>query len=238
MTILRGRSLTMVAGVVSAASLFAACGNSPGDERDRQSLLQMAESLSRADEAAAQDPCTLLSAKEAGPYVGLLAIAPFRASDGSDTPDAAGEECVYRGMDGRHLTVLADWRGGGTMGKVLEGIPKSVDGTTRGANAERRDSIAGKDLPEGPTGPWDKVTWIAGALFVYKGDAQIRIDVSAATGRESDALAMAREIVPRIGHPLFNDEARASVRAPMRNAHLGLPRDVVPIPEAFKEQMT
>jgi hypothetical protein len=169
----------MAARVLASASLFAACKNSPESERGGSSLLRTAETASRADGSAAQDPCTLLSAQQAEAYVGALAIAPFRASDGSDTPDVAGEECVYRGKDGRHLTVLADWRGGGMMGKVLDRTP----------------AVAG---------PWDKVAWNVGALFVYKGDAQIRIDVSAAGGRENDALAMAREIVPRIGHPRFS----------------------------------
>ena len=182
MTMPCGRALTMVAGVLACASSFAACKNADESERDRQSPFQMAETPSSAGRGEAQDPCTLLSAEDAEPYVGALAVAPFRASDGSDTPDVAGEECVYRGEDGRHVTVLVDWRGGGMMGRVLEGFPESVG-----------------EVP----GPWDKATWTAGgALFVYKGDAQIRIDVSAAGSREDDAVAMAREIVPRIGHPL------------------------------------
>ncbi|HEY2896712.1 MAG TPA: hypothetical protein VGJ12_06210 [Gemmatimonadaceae bacterium] len=128
----------------------------------------------------AQDPCTLLSAREAEPYVGPLGLSPFRASDGSNAPDTAGEECVYRGRDGRELTVLADWTGGDTMGDVPDGAPKARD-----------------------AGPWDRASWSpGGALFVYKGAARIRIDMTAARGQRKDALAIAREIVPRIGHPL------------------------------------
>jgi hypothetical protein len=165
---------------VLAASLIAGCKNSFERDRGKQSLLQTGESASKAEKRVAQDPCTLLSAQEAEPYVGTLGLSPFRASDGSNAPDTAGEECVYRGKDGRELTVLADWTGGGTMGKVPEGAPKARD-----------------------AGPWDRASWSAGgALFVYKADAQIRIDMSAAGGRKNDALAMAREILPRIGHPL------------------------------------
>ena len=186
----RRRSLLMAAGLLASALSFAACKNSAEGGRDGRSPVQAATNAARAVGSAAQDPCTLLSAPEAEPYVGALALAPFRASDGSDTPDGGGEECVFRGKDGTQLTVLADWRGGGMMGKVLEGIPKGVE-------------MAETAVPEKETGPWDKVKWTAaGALFVYKGDAQIRIDLSAAGGREDDALAMAREIVPRIGHPL------------------------------------
>jgi hypothetical protein len=184
MTALCGRSLTMAARALACASLFVACKNSTKGERGRHSPPQPAGNASTSDAAPAQDPCTLLSANEAEPYVGALEIAPFRASDGSDMPDVAGEECVYRGVDARHLTVLADWRGGGAMSKVLQDIPT-------GTNADET------------TGPWDKVTWTPGrALFVSMGDAQIRIDMSATRGGENDALAMAREIIPRVGHPL------------------------------------
>lgn len=199
MILIRRRSMRTTAAVLAAASIFAACKNSSGSEGGGRSPLQRAESASGAN--AAQDPCTLLSSQEAEPYVGALAMAPFRASDGSDAPDVGGEACVYRGRDGRHLTVLADWRGGDTMGKVLEHLPKSVDGMTNGASAQGEDSMAGMVLPRSAAEPWDKVTWIAGGtLFVYKGDTQIRIDMSAAGGRMKDALAMAREIVPRIRH--------------------------------------
>jgi hypothetical protein len=174
-------ALRWLSGVFAASSLIAGCNNSSEGDPGRQSLLQKAESASRVGKSVAQSPCTLLSAREAEPYVGVLEISPFRASDGSNAPDAAGEECVYRGKDGRQLTVLADWRGGGVMGDVLEGAPAPRD-----------------------AGPWDRATWSAGgALFVYKGDAQIRIDMTAARGQKNDALAIAREIVPRIGHPLI-----------------------------------
>ncbi|HEY8793438.1 MAG TPA: hypothetical protein VIM15_00725 [Gemmatimonadaceae bacterium] len=232
MTLLRARSLTMVAGVLAASLLFAACKNSPGSDRGRESLLQTAESASRAEGGAAQDPCTLLSAKEAEPYVGVLAIPPYRASDGSDTPDVAGEECMYRGKDGRQVSVLADWRGGGMMGNVLDGIPKAIGEATKGTNAQGMDSMAGRVLQQGAVGPWDKTTWIpGGSLFVYKGDAQIRIDMSGASGQKNDAIAMAREIVPRIGHPLSYDGARAVAYAPKPRAHPVNPCDLVPVAE-------
>jgi hypothetical protein len=169
-----------MSGVFTASALIAGCKEPSDSDRGRQSLLRVADGASRAEENAAQNPCTLLSAREAERYVGALGVSPFRASDGSDAPDTAGEECVYRGKDGRQLTVLADWMTGGTMEDVLEGAPKVAD-----------------------AGPWDRATWSpGGALFVYKADAQIRIELTAPKGRKNDALAIAREIVPRIGHPL------------------------------------
>lgn len=222
----------MGAGALAASVLFAACKNLPRSDRGRESLLQAAESASRAEGGAAQDPCTLLSAKEAEPYVGVLAIPPYRASDGSDTPDVAGEECLYRGKDGSQITVLADWRGGGMMGNVLAGIPKAIGAATKGTNAEGMDSMAGRVVQQGAEGPWDKATWIpGGSLFVYKGDAQIRIDMSGASGQKNDAIAMAREIVPRIGHPLSYDGAKAVANAPKPKTHPANPCELLPVAE-------
>lgn len=230
MTLLRAR--TLVAGVLVSSLLFAACKNSPGSDRGRESVLQIAESASKAEGGAAQDPCTLLSAEEAEPYVGGLAIPPYRAGDGSDTPDVAGEECMYRGKDGRQVTVLADWRGGGMMANVLDGIPKAIGAATKGTNAQGMDSMAGRVLQNGAVGLWDKATWIpGGSLFVYKADAQIRIDMSGASGQKNDAIAMARVIVPRIGHPLSYDGAKAVAHAPKPKAHPANPCDVVPVAE-------
>ena len=68
--------------------------------------------LAACSTAQAQDPCALLSAAEAVPYVGPLATPPYRASDGA--ADIRGDQCMYRGKDGRQLTVAPDWSGGGT----------------------------------------------------------------------------------------------------------------------------
>jgi hypothetical protein len=192
--------------------MVVACNNSSESDRGRASLLQMAKSASRA--APAQDPCTLVSALEIEPFVGELATPPYRASDGTNAPDVAGEECLYCGKDGRQVTVLADWQGGGTMGKVLEHIPNNANAATTGTDARGTDSMPGNVPQHEDAGPWSKATWIpAGSLFVYEGDAQIRIDVSGAHGQKSNAIALAREIAPRVGHPLSYDGSTAAARA-------------------------
>jgi hypothetical protein len=123
-------TLCWMFGVFTASALIAGCSNSSESDRGRQPLLQKTERASKAEKSAAQDPCTLLSAREPEPYVGALGLSPFRASDGSNAPDTAGEECVYRGKDGRELTVLAGWTGGDTMSRGLhhryEGVQSRV----------------------------------------------------------------------------------------------------------------
>jgi hypothetical protein len=69
-------------------------------------------------------------------------------------------------------------------------------------------------------GPWDKATWIpGGSLFATKGQSQVSIDVSGASGRESDALAIAKIVMPRFDHPLDYDGAKAVALAPKPKAH-------------------
>jgi hypothetical protein len=69
-------------------------------------------------------------------------------------------------------------------------------------------------------GPWDKATWIpGGSLFASKGTRSVQIDVSAASGKEADAIALAKIIVPRFGHPLSYDGAKAVALAPKPHAH-------------------
>ena len=111
--------------------------------------------------AAAQDPCTLLSATEATPYTGPLATPPYRASDGA--PDVRGDQCMYRGRDGRQLTVVPDWSGGGTAANAA--VQGAVDrlgsalGKTGGAGM---DTMAHRVVKAELDGPWDKATWIPG----------------------------------------------------------------------------
>jgi len=159
--------------------------------------------------SGAHDPCSLLSAGEAGTYVGPLASPPYRASDGA--ADTRGDECMYRGRDGRQISLRPEWEGG-----VLdEGAPGL-------------DSMAHRVMkPE--AGPWDKATWIpSGELFVSQGRAQVQVDVSGASGRESDALALARITMPRLKQPLDYDGAKAVALAPKAVSHPAHACDLVP----------
>ena len=70
------------------------------------------------------------------------------------------------------------------------------------------------------TGPWDQATWIpGGSLFASSGETQVQVDVSGASGNEADALALAGIAMPRFGHPLEYDGAKAVAAAPRPRAH-------------------
>lgn len=175
----------------------------------------------------AHDPCTLLAASEAVPYVGTLAAPPYRASDG--TADVRGDECMYLGTDGRQVTVRPDWRGGEMIGRVLQDVPNAMGALLGKGGAVGLDSMAHQVMAQVPAGPWDRATWIpGGSLFASKGDAQVSIDVSGASGAEQDAVALATLIVPRFAHPLHYDGATAVAQAPHPRAHPANACDFIP----------
>jgi hypothetical protein len=176
------------------------------------------------DLAQAHDPCTLIAAAEVQPYVGSLAVPPYRASDGA--PDAGGDQCVYRGRDGRQLTVNPTWSGGQTAGQALK-LPGAVMGVLA-KGAPGLDSLTNRVMKQ-ESGPWDQATWIpGGALFATKGERQVQIDVSGASGKESDAKALAGIAMPRFDHPLDYDGSKAVASAPKQRPHPARACDLVP----------
>ncbi len=176
--------------------------------------------------ATTHDPCTLLAAAEAEPYVGPLAVPPYRTSDGA--ADARGDQCLYRGRDGREITVRPMWHGGRAVGQVLQGVPAALGGVLSKADPGF-DTLVHRVMQPGPAGPWDQTTWIpGGSLFASKGDAQVSIDMSGASGQKEDALALARIIMPRFVRPLAYDGAKAVALAPRPKAHPAAACDLVP----------
>lgn len=178
---------------------------------------------------ASHDPCTLFAAAEAQPFVGALATPPYRASDG--VADVRGDECLYRGRDGREVAVRPDWRAGRVAGGVLRGVPNAI-GSVLGRADPGFDSLAHRVMQQGPPGPWDQATWIpGGSLFASKGDAEVSIDVSGSSGREDEALAVARIVMPRFAHPLDYDGAGAVTLAPKPHTHPANACDLVSRPD-------
>jgi hypothetical protein len=172
------------------------------------------------------DPCSVLTGAEAQPYVGALASPPYRSSDGA--ADARGDECTYRGTDGRQLTLRPDWENGEFTGKTLQGIPDALGGVLA-KGAPGLDRMAHMVMKPETGGPWDKATWIpSGGLFATKGATQVEVDVSGASGKESDALAIATIAVPRLAHPLDYDGAKAVALAPKPVSHPTHACDLVP----------
>jgi hypothetical protein len=176
------------------------------------------------DLSRAHDPCTLITAAEATPYVGPLAVPPYRASDGA--ADAGGDQCVYRGRDGRLVTVRPTWSGGHMIGQVLKAPGAVMGALAKGAPG--LDSMTHMVMkPE--AGPWDQATWIpGGSLFATKGERQIQVDVSAASGDESDAKALAGIAMPRFEHPLAYDGSKAVALVPKPRPHPARACDLVP----------
>lgn len=173
-----------------------------------------------------QDPCSLLSATEAKPYVGPLVAPPYRASDDPPVPNVAGGVCVYRGSDGRVLTIEPDWTGGKAMAGAQNTVTTSSESLGKASGLERP---AGTIAQQGPAGPWDQANWYPiGTLFVIKGNTGVTINVSGASGQQNDAYAVARMIIPRIGHPLAYNGARAVSFAPKPMKHPANACDFVP----------
>jgi hypothetical protein len=212
MSISRGRATIGVVCGIAVWPWLAACGGKAGP------LL-----LGRHD---LHDPCTLLSAAEAAPYVGPPGTPPYRASDG--VPDPQGDQCVYRGRDGREITVEPDWTGAGA-GRAAQDAPAALDTALNRSGASGLGAMGQRVMKKEPAGPWDEATWIpGGALMATKGDAMVNIDVSAASGKENDAVALAQIILPRFAHPLSYDGAKAVALVPKPPAHPASACDFVP----------
>ncbi len=207
--------------VLLVITVLAACGEGAAASR------RMQKAVARRLEGDAHDPCTLLTADEASPYVGALVAPPYRASDGA--ADVHGDECMYRGRDGREVAVRPAWTGGRFIGGVLRDVPGGLGKLLARGGAPGLDSVAQRVMQHGPAGPWDQATWIpGGSLFASKGEAEVSIDMSGASGQKSDALALAWLIVPRLEHPLHYDGAAAVALAPRPHPHPANACDVIP----------
>jgi hypothetical protein len=137
---------------------------------------------------------------------------------------------MYRGTDGRQIAVRPDWSGGGTFANAaLQGSADSLGSRLAQSEAVTMDTMAHRVVKAETAGPWDRATWIpGGSLFASKGELSAQIDVSAASGQESDAVALAKIIMPRFDHPLHYDGARAVARVPRPPAHPANACDFIP----------
>ena len=219
----RSRPLSGLA--VVAATLIVVVGCNRGDNA-RSGIGGLLGSL-RGGGSGAQDPCTLVSATEAAPYVGTLTIPPYRAADNDNAPAVDGTACVYRGASARMFVVKPDWTGGRMMGRVLQ-LPNAV-GKVLAKGAPGMDSLSNKIAQHDAPGPWDQATWMpTGVLFVTKGPTLVIVDVSGASGQKRDAVAIATIAMGRVGHPLAYDGAKAVAMVPTPKAHAANACDLVP----------
>ncbi len=221
------RSLTTFATLGAAAALTSACGNT--DHASGSGAAGSAPSVAAQQKAAATpDPCTLLSTTEAQVYVGTLTTPPFRSTDDGVT-DAAGDACTYHGSGARQLIIVRSGEGSAAAGKIVSEVPNIVGGALEKAGAGNLAAATHRVIADVSNGPWDKANWIpGGTLFVTKGDAGANIDVSGSGGKQEDAIAIARLIVPRFDHPLEYDGAKAAAALPKPKPHPASACDVVP----------
>ena len=200
-----------------AAALVVGCGkgNSASETASpssQQSVAVMPKTVTIAD------PCTLLSATEAQAYVGALIFPPFRATD-DGVADVAGNACAYRGAGARQLIIVRTGEGSAAAAKIANEVPNIIGGALEKAGAGNLADSAHRVMADIPGGPWDKATWIpGGTLFVTKGNDGANIDVSGG-GTQSEAVAIARLIVPRLDHPLDYDGAKAAAAHPAPKAN-------------------
>ena len=225
-----GARTAMMVGIgVLVAGLTATTGCSSDRNGNSGSVLgSLAKRVaSRAMRSSEPDPCTYLAGNEAEPFVGRLSTPPYRADDGRAS--TTGEECVYRGANGHELTLKPSGKGGALVGKVMTDVPHALGAVLAKGGATGMDTMANRVMQQGPAGPWDKATWIpGGSLFVTKGDAMIVIDMTGASGKQADALEIAKLVVPRIGHPLSYDGAKAVALVPKPFEHPAKACDLVP----------
>ena len=178
-----------------------------------------------------RDSCGSLASSEAEPYVGPLVTPPYRYDDAEAMPDPAGDACMYRGRDGRSVVVTVGRASGAAeIGKVVTNTPKAIAramAAGSGANPGAPNGIT--NILAGPPGPWDRSMWSPmGSLMVWKGDAQIIVDVSGSEAGEPGAIDLATKIVGRLDHPLDYDGARAAALAPKPHEKLASACDLIP----------
>jgi hypothetical protein len=165
------------------------------------------------------DPCRYVAASEVEPYTGTLVAPPFRAADDA-IPRRNGDNCVYRGTDGRE--VLIDYLQGGA--KMAGTVGRRVPAVMDRALANGAGGKSGGSETAGPShavmggvgpGPWDNSNWFpSGQLIVYKGDDGFSIDLAAANGGKDGAIDLATKAIARMSKPLVYDGANAVATAP------------------------
>jgi hypothetical protein len=227
MSNITARPMIVLAALAAAATVLTSCNRADSSSGvfGKNGTLGALDSAVRADRATAPDPCAYLAAGEAESFIGKLKMPPYRATD-DGLGDVNGDHCMYMAADGRQLLVHAGTNTG--SGKIIQGVPNMLGGALAKAGMAGLDSTAHRDKAE-TKGPWDQATWIpGGSLFVTKGDMEAGVDVSGSSGQQNEAVAVATLMVPRFGHPLDYDGAKAVAMAPKPKPHPSSACDVLP----------
>jgi hypothetical protein len=216
---------TIIATLVAVTLGLTACNKESSGRFSKNGALAVLDSAARADRRSAPDPCRYLAGGEAESFVGRLKMPPYRATD-DGLGDVNGDHCMYTGSNGRQLLVAVGANTG--VGKIIQGIPNVLGRVLAKGGARGMDSTAHR-IMAATKGPWDEATWIpGGSLFVTKGDVEGQVDVSGSSGQQKEAVAVATLMVPRFGHPLDYDGAKAVAMAPKPKKHPASACDILP----------
>lgn len=219
-------SLSVVLAVVVAA-----CRNSADQNRSGAATgggAQAADASTVVDKG--DDPCVYLASTEAEAYVGPLATPPFRFDKSTGAPSVDGNDCMYRGRNGREIMVDVMAGGARIASAVTAGVPRVMGRMLKATGHPDQEGVPAAITQQGEKGPWDNAQWfpVIGTLQAVKGDSGLSIDVLASNAGEQGAYALAREALPRLGKPLEYDGAHAAALAPRPRAPLANPCDLIP----------
>jgi hypothetical protein len=234
------RRAAMVTLASATATMAWACAR-PKDQAAAGDSASATTAQSAAQTAAinadADDPCRYVTGEEAHPYVGPLVAPPYRVNADNSLPNPTGDGCLYRGRDGREITIEYSPHGGQMAGTYARRVPAVLDRLLHNATGQAGSNEQGAGLasavmgPAGP-GPWDNSNWFPqGNLMAYKGDAVIMVDIVGANGGKEGAVDLGTKAVNRLSHPLDYNGAKAVALAP-EPVHPVPPCDLVPRDQA------
>jgi hypothetical protein len=181
-------------------------------------------------EGRGDDPCIYIASTEAEAYVGPLSTPPFRYDESDGIPDVRGQKCMYRGRDGREITIDLLLGGAKMAVAVTAGVPRVVGRMAKATGHGDLQGVTDAVTQKGDQGPWDTAQWsgATGTLIAVKGDSGVILDVSTSNAGEQGADVLARDALSRIAKPLEYDGAHAAALAPKPRTPLANACDLIP----------
>ena len=218
------RRAAMVTLASATATMAWACARpkdrAAGSADSSSASTAQTASQTAAINANANDPCRYVTAEEAQPYVGPLVAPPYRVESDKSLPNPTGDGCLYRGRDGREITIQFSPHGGLMAGTAARRIPAVMDRLLHNASGQagsddRGAGPASAVMGSAGPGPWDTSNWFPqGNLIAYKGDAVIMVDVGGADGGKDGAVDLGTKAINRLSQPLDYNGAKAVALAP------------------------
>ena len=206
---------------IALVVVVAACKKSADQQSSGLATGSSASGAAAAASTVAErgnDPCIYLASTEAEAYVGPLATPPFRFDDSEGAPSVEGQQCIYRGRDGREITVDVMLGGAKMAVAATAGVPRVMGRMMKASGHQDQEGVTAAITQKGDQGPWDNAQWMAvtGTLEAVKGDSGVIINVSTSNAGELGAYALVREAILRMEKPLEYDGAHAAALAPSR----------------------